>query len=158
MRHAIGLAAILVALFSSNVCAGGDLGVGVIVGEPTGLSVKCWLDGERAIDGAAGWSFSGKDSFHLHADYLVHRFDLFQNPEDAQGLAGTAFYYGVGARLKDKDRDGDTAFGIRIPLGITHLFAETPFDLFAEIVPLVDLTPDVDLDLNVAVGLRFYFK
>lgn len=97
MRQAIALAAILVALFSSNVCAGGDLGVGVILGEPTGLSVKYWLD-------------------------------------------------------------GDTAFGIRIPLGITHLFAEAPFDLFAEIVPLVDLTPDVDLDLNVAVGLRYYFR
>lgn len=158
MRQAMALAAILVAVFSTNVCANGDLGVGVMVGEPTGLSVKYWLDDRQAIDGAAGWSFSGKDSFHLHADYLVHRFDFFDHPEDAEGLAGTAFYYGVGARLKDKDHDDDTAFGIRIPLGITHLFDDAPFDLFAEVVPLVDLTPDVDLDLNVAVGLRFYFR
>jgi len=158
MRQEIALAAILVAVFSTNACGNDDLGVGVMVGEPTGLSVKYWLDDEQAIDGAVGWSFSGKDSLHLHADYLVHRFDFFDNPEDAEGLAGTAFYYGVGARLKDKDRDDDTAFGIRIPLGITHLFADAPFDLFAEIVPLVDLTPDVDLDLNVAVGLRFYFR
>ncbi len=158
MRQATALAAILVAVFSTDVCANDDLGVGVIVGEPTGLSVKYWLDDQQALDGAVGWSFSGEDSFHLHADYLVHRFDFFKNPKDAEGLAGTAFYYGVGARLKDKDHDDDTAFGIRIPLGITHLFADAPFDLFAEIVPLVDLTPDVDLDLNVAVGLRFYFR
>jgi len=38
------------------------LGVGVIVGEPTGASVKYWLNDTLAVDGAAGWSL------HDHTD------------------------------------------------------------------------------------------
>ena len=48
-------------------------------------------------------------------------------------------------------------FGIRVPLGVTYLFEEAPFDVFFELVPVLDLSPDVDLDINVAVGLRYYF-
>lgn len=142
-------------VLSANAYANQDLAIGLIVGEPTGLSLKYWLDEEHAIDGAAAWSFSDNDSFQIHADYLWHRYDLFDTSE----LAGKApVYYGVGARLKDKDKHDDTIFGLRIPVGITYVFAEAPFDLFAEIVPLVDLAPDVDVGLNAAIGLRFYFR
>jgi len=149
------MVAILLAVLSANAYAKRDFGVGVIVGEPTGLSLKYWLDEDRAIDGAAAWSFSGGDSFQLHADYLFHRFDIL-NPGELTGKTG--LYYGLGARVKDKDKHDDTLFGIRIPLGITYLFADSPFDLFAEIVPIVDLAPDVDVRINAAIGFRFYFK
>jgi hypothetical protein len=72
-------------------------------------------------------------------------------------------YYGIGARLKFKDDEGrgrnedDAIFGIRVPVGITYLFDDAPLDLFFEIVPVLDLAPDVELDINAAVGLRFYF-
>jgi len=155
MKYRMTLVAVLLALGSANVRAKDDLGIGLIIGEPTGLSLKYWLSEDRAIDAAAAWSFSGKDSFQFHADYLIHRFDIF----DADEVSGKMpLYYGLGARIKEKDKDDHTAFGIRIPLGITYLFADAPFDLFAEIVPIVDLAPDVDVDLNAAIGLRFYFQ
>ncbi len=149
----------LLATVSANGFAEDRFGLGVIVGEPTGLSLKYWLDDDHAIDGAAAWSFSGNDSFQLHADYLWHNYDLI----DSGTLSGKLpVYYGVGARLKFKDddrhHDDDAAFGIRVPLGISYLFADAPFDLFAEIVPILDLTPDTDLELNAAIGVRFYFK
>jgi len=155
MRYTIAIAAILLAGLSANTYAKQDLGLGVIVGEPTGLSLKYWLDEDRAIDAAAAWSFSGHDSFQLHADYLFHRFDIFETGEVTGKMP---LYYGLGARVKDKDKDDDTVFGLRIPLGITYLFADAPFDLFAELVPIVDLAPDVDVDINAAIGFRFYFK
>jgi len=102
-------------------------------------------------------------------DMKGHHFTLFRTmqfnfdlivPESTSGKVPV--YYGLGARVKFKDDNGHhddkAAFGIRVPLGIGYLFAEAPFDLFAEIAPILDLTPDTDLEINAAVGVRFYFK
>lgn len=139
----------------------GDIGVGLIVGEPTGLSMKIWTSNEHAVDLAAAWSFSDNDSFQFHGDYLVHRFNIFEN----QNMKGKLpIYYGIGARLKLEDEDDngrnndDNLFGIRVPIGISYIFAQEPIDLFAEIVPVMDIAPDTDFDINVAIGGRFYFK
>lgn len=124
---------------------GQDLGLGIILGEPTGISVKYWLGTTNAISGAAAWSFSGEESIHIHADYLFHNFGLIQ-----QNLP---LYYGLGARVKLED---DVKVGIRIPVGIAYLF-EAPLDTFLEIVPLLDLVPDTEFGLNAAIGVRYYF-
>jgi hypothetical protein len=141
---------------SANARTQDDFGIGIILGEPTGLSLKYWIDEEIAVDGALAWSYSENDSLQLHGDYLVHNYDVLELDE-------MPVYYGVGARLKFKDDDGrgrnenDAMFGIRFPLGITYLFEDAPLDLFFELVPVLDLSPDVDLDINAALGLRFYF-
>lgn len=51
-------------------------GLGIIIGEPTGVSVKGWLSDERAIDGALAWSLFGHSWFSAHADYLFHNMRL----------------------------------------------------------------------------------
>ncbi|WFB35553.1 DUF3996 domain-containing protein [Kiritimatiellota bacterium B12222] len=136
------------------------IGMGIIVGEPTGLSLKKWINDTRALDAGIAWSFSGNNSFHLHADYLIHRFDLMA--EDAKGQF--PLYFGIGARVKFENiNDGNGSYdedvwvGVRVPLGISILFSETPVELFAEIVPVLDLVPDTNFDLNAAVGARYYF-
>jgi hypothetical protein len=153
------MVATLLVMISTQAYAADQFGLGLILGEPTGLSVKYWLNDENAIDGAAAWSFSGNNSFQLHADYLWHNYDLIDATEAPGKLP---VYYGVGARLrfKDDDRhhDDDIALGIRVPLGVTCLFAKAPFDVFAEIAPILDLTPDADLELSAAIGARYYFK
>ena len=156
MRCKIAIIGFLVAVSSANARTQEPFGLGVIVGEPTGLSLKYWLDDERAIDGAAAWSFSENDSFQLHGDYLIHNYDWL-------GVDELPCYYGLGARLKFKDSDGrgrnedHAIFGIRFPLGVTYLFDEVPLDVFAELVPVLDVAPDADMDINAAIGLRFYF-
>jgi len=142
--------------------AQGNLGIGLILGEPTGLSVKYWLDEEHAVDGGVAWSFWDGDGFQLHSDFLWHNFDLLDNPGGVDGKLPV--YLGVGARLKFRDDEGrhhddnDTVFGIRVPLGISYVFDGKPLDLFAEIAPILDLTPDVELNFSLAVGVRFYVK
>jgi len=126
------------------------LGVGVIIGEPTGISFKKWVGQKHAFDGAIAWSFGKEDALHLHADYLFHvpkaiRLDRSTIP----------VYYGIGARLKFQD---ESRFGIRFPLGINFYIAEAPIDIFFEIVPILNLAPKTDLDLNAALGIRYYFN
>jgi hypothetical protein len=59
--------------------------------------------------------------------------------------------------MRGKFEDGDDLAGIRFPIGITYMFDTHPIDVFFEVAPIMDFTPDVDGDFNIAVGARFWF-
>jgi hypothetical protein len=139
-------------------------GIGVIVGEPTGLSAKKWVTDTTAIDAAAAWSFADFNSFQIHADYLWHNFDLIKT-EDLPGRLPV--YFGVGGRIKFQgSNDGNgkgqnderTRVGIRAPVGISYLFHDVPVDLFAEVVPILDIAPETKFGIGVGLGARYYFR
>ena len=152
------LAAVFTVISLASTHAGAqsrDFGLGVIFGEPTGLSGKLWQTRSTALDFGAAWSFVDDSAFHLHFDILVHRFDLIRVDKGRLPL-----YYGLGGRIKfsDDDRgDTDTKVGVRFPVGLDYLFARDPFDIFFEIVPILDLAPDTDASLNASVGFRYWF-
>ena len=125
-------------------------GAGVILGAPSGLSAKYWLRHDRAVDLAASWSFDGDDRVQLMADYVWHRSDL-EGLQDNRSYA----YYGVGGRIRTSPTS--TALGVRVPLGVTYLFEEAPFDVFIEVAPFFDLVPSTRLGLHAGVGGRYYF-
>src|SRR5689334_8971191 len=93
-------------------------GVGVILGEPTGISAKFWLDKTEAIDAAAAWSFGNQDSLQLHANYLLHRYDAFFGIDPQYGKL--PLYFGLGLRYKSGENGGDDRFGVRVPIGVTY--------------------------------------
>jgi hypothetical protein len=127
-------------------------GLGLIIGEPTGISMKGWLNHTNAIDGAVAWSFAPKEtSFHLHADYLWHSYNIFHTSEDI------ALYYGVGARFKAA-HNNDARFGPRITVGLDYLPKSAPIDVFFEFAPIVDFAPSTELEMNAGLGARFFFK
>jgi hypothetical protein len=156
------LGLLIAVIMSSLAHAKHDLGVGIIVGEPTGVSVKTWINDRNALDAAVAWSFSENDSFQFHADYLFHNFSLIKMDD----VSGTfPVYFGLGGRIKLKEdnkgkgrNDDDALVGIRVPFGISYLFADAPVELFVELVPILDIAPDSDFDLNGAIGARFYFN
>src|SRR5882762_173043 len=49
-----------------------DLGVGVALGQPMGVTGKYWLTSSSALDGMMGYHFN--HNFDAHADYLWHSF------------------------------------------------------------------------------------
>lgn len=137
-------------LFALNVMAQGDgFGLGVILGEPTGLSGKYWVSEKSAIDGGVAWSMYDEGSLHLHADYLFHAFNLINVSKGQLPL-----YFGLGARVKLAD---DVRFGARIPVGLDYLFEDAPLDIFLEIVPILDLVPATAFNMNGAIGIRYWF-
>jgi len=128
---------------------GGNVGIGIMIGEPTGLSVKLWTSSRSAFNIGAAWSLSGRnEAIHLHADYLFHTWFGDVN----RGQLG--FYYGIGGRAIFA---GDPTVGVRVPLGLNYVFENIPFDLFVEAVPILDLSPDTRFAGNGAFGLRYYF-
>ena len=139
------------ALCSSALAQARGFGLGIIAGEPTDLSAKFWTGAKTGIDMAAAWSVEGENAFNFHADYLIHDFGVFKVNKGRMAL-----YYGIGGRLVDTD--ADAFVGVRVPVGINYLFATSPLDLFVEVVPVLNLSPDTDLDFDGGLGIRFWFR
>jgi hypothetical protein len=142
---------IITLFFAINISAQSKgIGLGLIVGEPTGISFKYWTGSTTAFDAALAWSFIDEGAFHIHGDYIFHNMRLISVPE------GTLpFYYGIGVRIKTSN---DTRLGVRVPLGLAYLFNNAPIDIFLEVVPILDLTPKTDFSINAALGARYYFN
>ncbi len=130
----------------------GGLGVGVIIGEPTGFTMKYWLSNPTAIDLTAAWSFDDPGYFVLNSDFLYHKFDLFKVNNGELPL-----YFGVGGRVAIPEH-GDTRAGVRIPIGIAYEFHGLPIEVFGELAPIVDFAPSTQARLNGGIGVRFYFR
>jgi hypothetical protein len=131
--------------------------LGVILGEPTGLSAKYWTTPNTAIDFGAAWSFEKDGNFHLHCDYLYHNFDIFKVDEGSLPL-----YFGIGGRVRFEDDDpldehSGTRVGLRMVLGLEYLVAQYPMSVFFEIAPIVDLAPKTEGSMNGGLGIRYVF-
>jgi hypothetical protein len=150
MKKGVLVLALAIMLFSGIARSQDkDFGLGIILGEPTGISAKKWLDDKSALDGAVAWSLVTPSSFHLHADYLYHNFNIFNVKKGKLPL-----YFGIGFRIRIGDED---RVGIRIPVGICYIFEQSPLDIFFELGPVLDLTPATRLRLTSSVGIRYFF-
>lgn len=124
-------------------------GLGLIVGEPTGISMKYWINDNNAVDGAVAWNYTNNGFFHVHADYLWHWTDLIQVDEGTLPV-----YVGVGGRI---GFGNEIRVGARIPVGIEYIFENEAFDVFLEVAPLLDLTPGTQFNMQGGIGGRYFF-
>jgi hypothetical protein len=139
--------------------------VDLFFGETTGLDNNNWLsEACENAPTATSWSLVGVNSFKFHADWLWHNYDLIKTRTLLESLS---VYYGVGGRMKLKDThdrndkeniDEGARLGIRSPLGISYAFQEKSVELFAEVVPILDILPEARLGMGVGVGARYYFS
>lgn len=120
--------------------------LGIILGEPTGISFKFWQSGSTAIDGAIAWSLGRNESVHVHADYLFHN-----NLDVDQGVL--LFYYGPGVKAVFAD---DPRVGVRFPVGLQYIIDSTRLSLFFEIAPTFDLIPSTSFGVDGGLGLRIF--
>jgi len=136
----------------------GVFGAGLIVGEPTGISVKYYLGDDTAIDGAIGGAFLGK-GVQVHSDFLWHPWVLENKPSFVLPA-----YVGVGGRILDRNGGGGDEdhfrFGVRGVGGVLFDFREVPLDVFVEVAGVADYRTKGDafgLDINLGAGVRYYF-
>ena len=121
------------------------VGIGIVVGDPTGFAAKFWINHINAVDVMVGF---GDENFHI--DYLWHKFGVF--PVSSGRLP---LYYGFGGAAHfGKHPD----IGVRVPFGITYLFPHDPIDIFFEIAPVIYVANRSELDLTAGAGIRFFFR
>ncbi len=125
------------------------VGVGIILGQPTGLSAKFWMDQTSAIDLAAAWQFLPTGAIYVHADYLYHIYHVFPIKEGALPL-----YVGVGGSATVQT---NPTIGIRVPVGIDYLFQNVPLDAFLEVGFGLSLYPATQFQGSGGIGIRYNF-
>jgi len=139
------------ALFAgqSQALAQKKLGAGIVIGEPTGISIRY---GNFPVVGIA-WSLN--NHLHLHCDYWFYR-DTLKKPLYWYGGLGFKFRYFTGD-TNEKGRDDEkTGFGMRIPLGVQY-YVIKDLELFCEIVPGISLYPSTEVDFDAGIGIRYFF-
>lgn len=152
--------ALIFACFSSSSFADerrGDQGVGIVVGAPSGLTWKMWLDERIGLDVTAGVRDSELD---LHANLLWHNFAWLRRSNDKllKDIAERGelpYYFGFGPRVLLEDK---TEFGVRLPVGLAFLPHDTHWEFLGEFAPILRLTPDTGFNADFLVGVRYYFK
>lgn len=136
----------------------GTFGVGIIVGEPLGVTAKLYLTDDRAVQAAVGSAFIG-GGLQFHGDYVFHPYIL--QSRDSFVLP---FYVGPGVRLIDYSNGRDSnafALGVRGVAGLLFDFNAVPLDAFFEVAPVLEYKfsdgAGFQLSLNVGAGIRYYF-
>lgn len=138
-----------------------DVGLGLFLGEPTGIDLKLGLSHKSALDILVGWYNEyddwNDDGAYAHLTYLVQPFITYGES------VMVPFRIGIGgAVFDDQGRyDEDIHLAVRVPFQIGFMFRRTPLEIYAEIAlkaTIVDPGPDHrDIDLDGGIGLRFYF-
>lgn len=124
--------------------------MGVILGNPTSLSVKLWTGNVTAIDASIGYRYGIANHLYLNTDFLFHLW-AFQKDEGIIKI-----YFGAGAGM---GFISDLSFGLRAPGGATLFLDKIPMEIFAEFVPTLQLFGEGDIRfmLEGYIGARWYF-
>lgn len=139
----------------------GPLGLGIIIGSPTGISANYLLSQKNSI--AAALAFDD-DDIHLHVDYLW-RFPKSLSADSVK----LGWYGGAGLKLRDHDhsdhkKNGDDhehhddgEFGPRGVVGLNYEFDKVPIEVFGEVSLVMYIIDETDMDLDFGIGGRYYF-
>jgi len=133
---------------TSRVGSDQDLGFGLAMGQPMGVTAKYWTSSTTAFDAFAGYHFN--KNFDLHADYLWHSYSSFDIWRGRLPI-----YAGLGPRI---NLGNDSHLGVRIPVGISYLFPTDPLEAYVEMAPVVRLVTSLGWDIDGQVGIRLYIN
>jgi hypothetical protein len=159
----------------TEVGYGRHYGIGLMVGDPTGISAKAWIGETNAIDAGVGdYGFGyrggcfrdaagrpvcdrgwGDRTLSVHVDYLwqskIARFPAAQLDWHVGAGARTLFYSAPCAA-------DCWALGGRVPFGLDLAFARPDFlEIFLEIAPAVYVVPAAFFAFDGGLGARAYF-
>lgn len=142
-------------MLTATVVHAENYALGVILGDPSGLSGKVKYDNNHSIDGALAYSTGKHSGMQFHSDYL---WDRARSWETTQGPLN--MYYGLGGRLISYNDDHDNAkvsIGPRGSLGLNFNVNNPNIELFGELAMILEVAPSMTADLDAGVGARIRF-
>ncbi|MEI7640300.1 MAG: hypothetical protein WCJ46_02155 [bacterium] len=152
MKKILLFVLLILTLFGSSTFAWKkDVGLGIVLGVPSGITAKFWQSEETAIDAAATW---GWGIMEVQGDYIWHRFDMVKVESGSLPL-----YIGAGAYAgfwTNGNWHGRAEVGLRMPIGLAYLFTDSPLEIFLEVAPSLSISPAVGLSVGGGIGARYY--
>ena len=137
-----------------------NFGLGIVGGDPTGLTGELVFGRRTSMDFTVGLDTFDDDAVYVAADYLIRVVDLAP-----RGSVGIPLYLGFGAFVVDYDRgnnDDLIVVGPRVPFGLQLDFRAVPLVVFAELAVRFYMISnhergDDDSDVDGSIGFRIYF-
>jgi hypothetical protein len=130
----------------------GPFGLGIVLGEPTGITGKVLFGHYNGIQLHVGYGYEPRGRLVICGDYLFHFMNAIPPIERAGRLAP---YIGIGGRLGV--RDDNALLGVRVPFGLAFFLNSAPFEIFVEIAIGIGLIPETVAIIDGGLGGRFYF-
>jgi hypothetical protein len=140
--------ALVMLLVHGAFAQGHGLGLGLTVGEPTGISVKGWVTNSGAIQLGIGYpSLSSTNGTAMSAEYLWHS-HVFRSHEYFP------LFYGIGGIFGVSRSD---IFGARGVFGIAWWPHRSSLDVFLQMVPTLYFKPSSQFEFDFGFGVRYFF-
>lgn len=129
------------------------IGAGIILGEPTGLSIKYRFNNLNSVEFGFGESaIREQKRNYYYLDYLfsINELTNFEGRETV--------YSGIGIQHITKGIANDLTWGIRGILGLEYMIEAFPLDIFSEVSYVVKFASEFNPSYTVVLGSRFYFN
>lgn len=144
----------------TNVNKSGQSGVGLQTGSLTGVTVQHWIADDSTINAAIAYS-RGNTAISAAHIWMFPR-------ATAQGTLVRDFtpYVGAGAMAAFGTQSDyfsrtvareNVAIAAQLPIGIEYLPRLERFDIFAELVPAIEISPVVAGIFTANLGARYFF-
>jgi len=148
---------VLIGVVAVAVPAHADVGLGLFVGEPTGLDLKIGISPRSGLDLVFGW-----DTYRDNRDQYGHITYLATLLVGHGESVNVPLRLGVGAAFYgDSSFNNGTNVAVRVPLELGLRFRTAPVEIYGEIalkLTFVDANNDKDdVDLDGGIGFRIYF-
>lgn len=124
----------------------GDVGLGIQIGQPTGLSLKIYNPG-TSTDFLAAWDWNNFFFLNIHA-----LFDASLN--DAHTIH---FFYGPGGFIGIHEKPGKNKIDLGISGNFGLDFLIQKFEIFVQATPRLSLKNTNNFNIGGGAGFRFYF-
>lgn len=150
-----------------------NFGLGLMLGEPTGITGKYWITSRNAIDFGLGFGYGryydrpcdkwgcygGYRGASINVGYLWHPSVLVRGQAELVwhvGVGGRAWFWDYGDRYSE--RSGFLDVAARVPIGLDLMFNNPGFlEIYVEIAPSLYLFHGPYLGFEGSLGIRFYF-
>jgi len=135
-----------------------EYGIGLMVGEPTAVTGKYFINKNSALDAGLGLSILN-NGIWLHSDYIYQLWDVFDTTQDLP------VYFGAGAVLHNreikndnKDKESKLDFGPRVLVGVEFHPEKYRFSFFGEVALNFFILHEIEIAPGLALGVRYYFQ
>lgn len=140
-------------LLSGIITAQNHLGAGLILGEPTGGSIKYRFNEMNSLEFGFGESaIRDQHRNYFYFDYLlgINNIMQFEGRETV--------YAGIGIQHITKGVSNDKTWGVRSVMGLEYMTDAYPLDIFSEVSYVIKFASEFNPSYTIVIGSRFYIN
>ena len=135
---------------TSATSAPEGFGIGIVVGDPSGITASLPIGATNSLNFTAGYGISHHEAnLTLLGNYVWHERELV-----TVDAGKVSLYYGPGARVRLAKV---TEVGLGVTLGIDYLLETAPLQIYLEICPGINIVPNTNMDATAGLGARYFF-